>query len=279
MQPPTLHQQNQLICPICKSALGRSANSLICEKNHCFDYAKEGYINLLPPQHKKTKEPGDNKEMIRCRQDFLQKDYYAFLLPELSDTISEFSQQPLTFLDSGCGEGYFTNKLQMQHENIAFYGMDISKEAIRLAAKRNKNIRWLVASSNNIPIMDNSLDVVLKINAPLNFEKLQSKITENGIVISVSPGKSHLAKLRETMYLKPQTHKQEATPESYTLLHQSEIEAHISISSKQDINNLFKMTPYYWNASQTAKEKVNELTQLDTTASFNINVYKIRTHQ
>ena len=266
-----------LTCPICESSLSREANSLICEKNHCFDFAKEGYINLLPPQHKKTKEPGDNKEMIRCRKAFLQNGYYEFLAPKVLEVINEFhdTNSQSNFLDSGCGEGYFTDKIEKQLNKFNFYGMDISKEAVRLAAKRNKNIQWFVASSNNIPLTQSSLDVVLKINAPLNFEKLKTKLSNNAIVISVSPGTNHLAKLRETMYLQAQTHKREETPEGFVLLHQCEIEKHISIASKKDIDNLFKMTPYYWNASETAKIKVAELLNLDTIASFNINIYQL----
>jgi len=267
-----------LTCPVCETLLTQSANSLICENHHCFDYAKEGYINLLPPQHKKTKEPGDNKEMIRCRKDFLQAGYYQFLSPAIANVIKRFvtKEQNKNFLDSGCGEGYFTNQIKsLLDSSYTLYGMDISKEAVRLSAKRNNNIHWFVASSNNIPIQDKSLDIVLKINAPLNFEQLKNKLSENAIAISVSPGKNHLAKLRETLYLKPQSHKQEATPDGFTLLDQSAAEAPLSIIGQTDINRLFKMTPYYWNASAAAKEKVAELQTLDTSASFNINVYQI----
>jgi len=273
-----------LICPICEASLTKSDNSLRCENQHCFDYAKEGYVNLLPPQHKKTKEPGDNKDMIRCRRDFLQKDFYAFLIPELVRIIQNLpgleDKNETVFLDSGCGEGYFTDRIQTElGESYTYYGMDISKEAARLAAKRNKNIHWFVASSNNIPIQDSSLDILLKINAPLNFTKIKKKLSDNGIVISVSPGENHLAKLRETMYLKPQIHKKEETPADFTLIQQSHVEKEISVPVQRDINNLFKMTPYYWNASSAAQEKVAALTVLNTTASFNINVYQINLTQ
>ena len=283
--------QTLLTCPICETSLTLSSNSLICNNNHCFDYSKEGYINLLPPQHKKTKDPGDNKEMIRCRKDFLQVGYYEFLAPEITSIISQFlpekqdiepiekTKSCIYFLDSGCGEGYFTSHIKSIIEsksnyNIEYYGMDISKEAVKLAAKRNKEINWFVASSNNIPVANNSLDIVLKINAPLNFEKLKIRLSSNAIIISVSPGKNHLEKLRETMYLKPLVHKLEETPDGFTLLHQKEIEKQMTIPNQQDINNLFRMTPYYWNSSPLVKQKVAELNELKTTASFNINVYQ-----
>lgn len=232
---------------------------------------------MLPSQHKKTKEPGDNKTMIHCRKDFLKKGFYDFLSPELIRIIRQLpdSDAHKVFLDSGCGEGYFTDQIKTQLNNdYIYYGMDISKEAVRLAAKRNKHIHWLVASSNNPPIANNSLDIVLKINAPLNYDNVRKKMTDNAVVISVTPGENHLSKLREHMYLKPQAHKQEETPTDFKLLQQSNIEKQIKIQTREDINNLFMMTPYYWNASTKVRQIIAELDMLETTAAFNINVYQ-----
>lgn len=278
--------QTLLICPICEQSLTKSNNpsdkSLACENKHSFDYSKEGYINLLPPQHKKTKDPGDNKTMIHCRRDFLEKGFYEFLIPELNSIVEnkQREKESCVFVDSGCGEGYFTDKIEHSlNNNLRFYGMDISKEAIRLAAKRNKSVQWFVASSNNIPIQLRSVDIVLKINAPLNYNNLQSKLSDEAIVISVTPGKNHLNKLREVMYLKPQTHKQEDTPDGFSLLTQNEVETEINICNKQDIKNLFMMTPYYWNASAKVKEIVERLDSLNTSAAFNINIYQRNRNQ
>ena len=230
---------------------------MICDNNHCFDIAKEGYVNLLPAQHKKTKNPGDNNIMIRCRKDFLSKGYFQFLVPEIVSIIEKYNNNsfPMAFLDVGCGEGYFVDKIKKQLDRPAnYYAMDISREAIRLAARRNNSICWFVASSNNIPIEDNSLDIVLKINAPLNYLNIKNKLSTNAFVISVTPGKQHLEKLRELMYLKPAIHKQESTPEGFSLLQNQQIKAPLYLSDAQDIYNLFKMTPYYWNASNDAKK-------------------------
>jgi 23S rRNA (guanine745-N1)-methyltransferase len=48
-----------LICPLCHSPLAFTARSWCCENRHQFDQAKEGYVNLLPVQHKRSREPGD----------------------------------------------------------------------------------------------------------------------------------------------------------------------------------------------------------------------------
>ena len=247
-----------LICPICRKLLNKVDFSLVCDNKHCFDIAKESYVNLLPAQHKKSKNPGDNRTMIRCRKNFLNKAYYQFLIPEIISLIQQHQDAPipLNFLDSGCGEGYFIDEIERQLDLPAnYYAMDISREAIRLAARRNKNICWFVASSNNIPIQDCTLDVVLKINAPINYLNIKNKLSANAFVISITPGEQHLEKLRELMYLKPTTHKQESVPDGFIVLQNTQIKAQLSLSDTQDIHNLFKMTPYYWNASSEAKKK------------------------
>lgn len=274
-------KKTRLCCPICFNKLKHVEHSLICLNKHTFDYAKEGYIHLLPSQFKSSLSPGDNKIMIKSRKSFLENQYYNFLIPELVEIINlqiKGITDPV-ILDVGCGEGFFIDQIQHQISLLSYYAMDISKDAIRLAAKRNKNIQWFVSSSNNIPIQCASLDLVLKINAPINYENLQKKLSANAIVISVSPGETHLCKLREILYLKPQLHKKEKTPGNFTLIQSLTVEQEIEISTNRDIQNLFLMTPYYWNASETAKEKVADLETLKTTAAFNINLYQLQNNR
>ena len=42
-----------LRCPLCGGVLLREGGSLLCDghggRRHCYDVAKEGYVNLLPP--------------------------------------------------------------------------------------------------------------------------------------------------------------------------------------------------------------------------------------
>ena len=62
-------------CPICGGALEQEGRSLLCEKRHCFDLARSGYVHLLPAHLARSKEPGDNKQMVRTRTAFLDKGY------------------------------------------------------------------------------------------------------------------------------------------------------------------------------------------------------------
>ena len=98
-----------LVCPKCGENLVAGENSLVCKNNHCYDIAKEGYVNLLLANMKKTKMPGDDKLMVQARKTFLDKDYYGKLKTEINKAILDY--QPKILLDAGCGTGYYSNNL------------------------------------------------------------------------------------------------------------------------------------------------------------------------
>ncbi|HFE38546.1 MAG TPA: methyltransferase domain-containing protein, partial [Gammaproteobacteria bacterium] len=184
------------ICPVCQAALTRVDKTFVCENRHCFDIAKEGYVNLLPVQKKKSISPGDNNVMIKSRKDFLDKHYYDMLIAPCANIINQLIAERFEhcmLLDVGCGNGFFTRHIynQLAHD-VCCYGMDISKTAVRSSAKSERLIHWFVASSNDIPLQNNCIDIMLKINAPLNYQKSREKLSDNGLVISVTPGESHL---------------------------------------------------------------------------------------
>ena len=265
------------ICPICKSALQQKNKTFVCESHHCFDIAKQGYVNLLPVQNKKSTNPGDNKIMIQSRKAFLNKRFYDLLITPCATLIDRFIAERFDnccLLDIGCGDGFFTRQIVAQLKQTAFcYGMDISKEAVKASAKSDHSIAWFVASSNDIPLQDNSVDIVLKINAPLNYQKSLSKLSSNGIVISITPGESHLNGLKSIIYEHAQKHDKESCPDAYTNLTSLQLVQKMQLSNETDIKNLFMMTPFYWNASQKNKDKIDELHELRSDIAFDINVW------
>jgi 23S rRNA (guanine745-N1)-methyltransferase len=270
-------QEPQYICPICRYKLLKQNKSFICENNHCFDIAKEGYVNLLPVQQKKSKSPGDNKIMIQSRREFLNKHYYDALIAPCAELIDKYIFERFNnccLLDIGCGDGFFTHNIHSALKQPAFcYGMDISKEAVKTSAKSYKDISWFVASHNDIPLADNSVDIILKINSPINYEKAFKKLSSNGIVISITPGESHLNGLKSFIYEHPENHEKEACPKSYTALDNHEITEKMQLNNETDIKNVFIMTPFYWNASQKNKDKINDLHFLESDIAFDINVW------
>lgn len=96
-------------CPLCHQPLSREKNSYICPQRHQFDMAKEGYVNLLPVQHKRSRDPGDSAEMIQARRAFLDAGHYQPLRDAIVAQLRErLDEKATAVLDIGCGEGYYT---------------------------------------------------------------------------------------------------------------------------------------------------------------------------
>ena len=215
--------------------------------------------------------------MIQSRQDFLNKHFYDCLIEPCAKIIDQLISERFEnccLVDVGCGDGFFTHHIVKNLKQPAFcYGMDISKEAVKFSAKSDKSISWLVASCHDIPLADKSIDIMLKINAPLNYEKSRYKLSDNGIVISVTPGEQHLNGLKAYLYETPQNHEKEPCPENYQLLISEQVNSTMHLKNETDIKNLFMMTPFFWNASQKSKDKINDLHSLESDISFNIHVW------
>ena len=264
----------EYLCPICKSPLQQLEQSWKCTNNHSFDIAKQGYVNLLPVQYKKSREPGDNKAMIQARRDFLALGHYDFLIEACTTLLKRHTVPGCKLLDVGCGEGYFTDKIFSLLDFEVAYGMDISKEAIKVAAKRNRNVQWMVGSNRDIPLALHSLDAVLKINVPTEVEVLSKYIKPDGIIMSVTPGKNHLDGLKNAIYPEPRLQKPEPMADNHVLIDQQQLEQSLVFSDKNAINNLLLMTPFAWNIPRDIQQKVADLQYLETHLAFQINVWQ-----
>lgn len=266
-------------CPLCHLPITLNERSYRCENNHAFDLAKEGYINLMPVQHKRSKDPGDNKEMMQARRRFLEKDHYQPLKSRVASLSAELlAKTDHTLLDIGCGEGYYTtavaDTLIGQDANAKVYGLDISKVAIRYAAKRYLNCAFSVASSHRLPFESGSLDAVLRIYAPCKAEELQRVLNDTGVVITVTPAARHLYQLREEIYSDVRLHSEE--PESlhgFTLEHEETLN-YIMALSDGDAHDLLQMTPFAWKASDELRDKLKSATLYECEADFMIRVYR-----
>ena len=152
-------------CPVCGGPLDREERVYRCADRHSYDIAKEGYTYLLPPNQKHSAAPGDDKAMAAARRDFLSAGYYQPLLNTLCSRILSLTGEKPVILDAGCGEGYYTSgidqALTAAGKTPRMAGIDISKFILRLAAKREKNIEFAVASCYHLPFPDNTADVLL----------------------------------------------------------------------------------------------------------------------
>lgn len=260
---------NQLICPLCQQPLRCNSQGLDCINRHQFDRAKEGYFNLLPVQYKHSREPGDAKAQLQARRTFLQAGFFAPLLAALQKLLPETAA---SLLDIGCGEGYFTGAFaQTLGPSAIIYGIDIAKEAIRLAAKYHTGC-YVVASSYVLPIADASMDLVTRIYAPSKDEELQRVLAPGGKVIIVTPGQQHLMGLRQGIYQTLRPHPEPQAPQGFIELHRVCVKFALTIPAGEMTEALLLMTPFAWRLS--AKQKTALVaTGLDDQADFNIAVY------
>lgn len=260
-----------LRCPNCKSLLVKDNNTYHCIKGHSFDIAKSGYTNLLVHTQKST---GDNKEMVKARNTFFKKDYYVSLKRQLLEIIRNLNID--TMIDAGCGEGYYTNYIK-DYLDINIHGFDMSKYALNYASKANKKVNYFVSSIFDLPLIDNSVDLVLSIFAPISEIEFRRILKDEGYFIKVSPHKRHLWELKELLYDKP--YENEIKDFNYQLFDKVDeyiVKDVVTIGSSEDLKALFIMTPYYYHTSKEDIDKLNNVDKLDITLEFYIEVYKTK---
>lgn len=258
-----------LICPVCGQALQKYERTLRCEHNHSFDVAKEDYVNLLRAS-KNGDLIGDDKFSARSRRDFLNKGYYAPLKDELCRI---FADRQGAVLDICCGEGYYTAALG-ENKHLQVFGFDISREMVRLAAKRG-NGTYFVANMAAIPMADGSMDHCIHLFAPFNEREFARVLKPGGRLLTVVPGRFHLWGLKQALYDTPYEN-DEKLPETQllqlTLIRK--VSARITLASQEDIQAVFRMTPYYFHTSEKDKQKLSGLSVLETDIEFVIAEYE-----
>ncbi len=241
-----------------------------CENGHSFDIAKENYVNLLTSGG--SKFSGDNTEMTRSRRDFLSKGYYK----PLADTVGDIfaAAEAETFLDICCGEGYYTAELT-KRKYCDFYGFDISKEMVRLAAKRKCGAEFFVANLKCIPVKTGSVDFALHLFAPFDKNGFFRVMRKGGTLITSVPGKDHLSGLKAVLYETPYPN-DEKPPDAgdLTLTDRIRVKTDLTLNSREDIAALFRMTPYYYNTPRPGAEKLFALDKLETPIDFLLFIYK-----
>ena len=182
-------------CPLCQKKLTLVEGSLKCSNRHSFDLAKFGYVNLAP----QIKQSANyDKENFQNRQQILEAGFYQAILEGISDLLAT-QPSAKTVLDIGCGEGFYSRKLQEAHPDKTFYAFDISKDSVQIASKSEPNwaVNWFVGDLAHLPIKDASMDILLDIFSPANYGEFRRVLSQNGILIKVIPTESHLKEIRQ----------------------------------------------------------------------------------
>jgi 23S rRNA (guanine745-N1)-methyltransferase len=274
-----------LLCPVCKDKLVKDTSNKIykCNNKHTYDIAKEGYVNLLISNQKRSKNPGDSKEMVLARVEFLSKGYYKVLSDKINEMIAECLGNDInnTFniVDLGCGEGYYLTNLKnyMDKKNMKanYYGMDVSKEAVRYASKTDKECVWTVGNNFNVPASNKSVDCILSVFSPIDINECNRILKEDGAFIRVLPRTNHLIQLRNIIYsevhLNDKVYKASVDENEYVK------EANVTFDiklNKEEMLSLLKMTPHYWKSTAENKEKLDSYESLVITIDMRIGVFK-----
>ena len=257
-------------CPVCQENLTLLESSLKCNNRHSFDLAKFGYVNLAP----QIKQSANyDKENFQNRQEILESGFYQAILEVVSDLLSN-SKNAKTILDIGCGEGFYSRKLQERHPDKTFYAFDISKDSVQIAAKSEPNwaVNWFVGDLSRLPLQDASMDILLDLFSPANYGEFRRVLSKDGILIKVIPTKNHLKEIRQKVQ-DQLTNKDYSNQdiknhfqEHFTILSSQTASLTKTITTDQ-LQALLSMTPLLFHVDQT-KIDWSQLTEITIEAEI-----------
>jgi len=185
-----------LLCTVrnCHLALGREESRLVCPRGHSFDVARSGYINLLQPQDRRSKQPGDTAAAVAARRRLHDRGAAEPLLRAIAE-IAGASPDDIV-LDAGCGDGYYLGMLA-RGTGAGAHGIDISIPAVEAAARRYPECEWVVANADRfVPYADCSFSMVLSITARMNAGEFRRVLNDGGRLLVALPAPDDLIELR-----------------------------------------------------------------------------------
>ncbi len=268
-----------LCCPLDQLPLRQQGRCLQCESGHSFDIARQGYVNLLGASDKRSRDPGDSKEMVVARREFLNSGHYQPVADRLAELIQPLIGDSSIIADAGCGEGYYLEQLRTQLESTgslkpAMIGYDISKWAVQ-AATRRLAATWLVASNRNIPLAPNSVDCLLSLFGFPVFESFLAVLREGGVLLTVNAGPQHLIELREVLYPSVIQSESRIVPQAQTAGFSagetSTLLFETAPLSQLELNQLLSMTPYLFRASSDRRKRTALLDHFSVTVDVVFN--------
>ncbi len=260
-----------LICPLCGKSLIIDGKSYICENRHCFDLARQGYVNLLPVQNKHSLHPGDTKEMLTARRRFLETGKYSPICKAVKETAKMFckTENP-KILDVGCGEGYYTRALADSFENSHTIGIDIAKDGVKMACSRGKDISWIVATASLLPVENSSVDIVTAMFSLFMDGEYSRVLKKGGVAIEVNAATEHLIEMKEIIYdevfpqnKKPVEHDEKLFKRVYSEKHSFKFYV-----NNEELKDLLYMTPHLNRIKEENKSRLLKFEELELTAAF-----------
>lgn len=260
--------KNILQCPVCGKKIRFHAGGLVCKREHRFDISTKGYVNLL--QSSKPLKGYDLK-FFESRRRFFEKGYYDHIADAViqcilgqdlaagdladGDLAAGVQRNPGVVLDAGCGEGFYAQRLA-SCTGAQILAFDIASDAIKVAARSDKPVKWMVADITNIPVKDNSIDCILDVFTPANYGEFKRVLKDGGPVVKVIPGKNHMVQLRE-IAAEALRHKeysagedvQDYFAEHFEVVSQTQVSKTMSIG-REDLADLAAMTPLLFDVDK-----------------------------
>jgi 23S rRNA (guanine745-N1)-methyltransferase len=276
----------EFCCPVrkCGEKLSIDGNRMACRAGHSFDRAKQGYWNLTQPQDRKSSRPGDSDEAVAARHRWLSRGYIDPLIEELGKWVSQpaanvaTNEQPvLTTVDLGCGEGSLAPKL-FGNEASGYCGIDLSKKALRLAARNWPEATWVLANADRtLPLADNSIDRVISLFGRRPAGEIRRVLRPGGICVIAVPAADDLIELRELVQLSGsrrsrwETVVEEMESVGLKLLEHQSWGAQVEMDA-DSINDALAMT--YRGARHSQQSRIESLTSMSVTLSADLILLK-----
>jgi 23S rRNA (guanine745-N1)-methyltransferase len=261
-------------------ALERSGRALLCPRGHSFDFARSGYVNLLQPQDRRSKEPGDSRVAAQARRRLTDAGHDAWMVEPIVEALDAAAPgtNDLSVLDLGCGEGFLLGALAGARP-VDGFGVDISVPAIELAAKKYPEITWIVGNADRrLPFGDASFDFVMSVTARRNGGELRRLLRADGRALIAVPGEDDLAELREAV-LGRADRKDRAAPAI------AELAGDFDLASRRTIRRVGRfaaseardlLAATYRGARSRERERAKEIGEMEITLSRELLVFRRR---
>ncbi|MEO6122834.1 MAG: putative RNA methyltransferase [Ilumatobacteraceae bacterium] len=257
-------------CPHCAGSLLDHSSSLRCANGHSFDLAREGYVNLAPSGRLKGSISGDDEAMVRARRTVFDAGLYAPIIDEVAAVTASYA--PSAVLDAGCGEGSYLAAIT-DVSGAHGWGIDISKAAIKLAARRHPMHRYAVASSYVLPFADATFDAVVNVFSPRDFAEMARVTAADGVAVVVTPGARHLAELKSTLYDDARDH-DDPIERPDDVIDRTTVRFVVALPDPDLRLALLHMTPFWWSASTTRRDEI-AASMTAVTVDMQLTVYRL----
>ncbi len=272
--------------------MSRAGKALGCERSHSFDLARSGYVNLLTGHRRLSPSVGDTRPMLLARRRFLESGHYEQLSHSVNSLVasgleSNWASMPdesMSVIDIGSGDGYYLGRLKRSLEALGapclcYFGVDVSREAARLASVRYRDIQFVVADTKReLPLVSGRALGVLSIFSPRNPAEFRRLVHPDGLAVMAFPGSDHLAELIDRLGL-IQVHpgKEERIAESFdaafNLVHRQELRFHLDLRA-EDLLDLIRMGPSARHLSE--EDVLSRIDERDTSATASFIVLVLR---